>query len=129
MSFPHCEGPDGTLVIAWAGYDHLQLARAISAYYVDIQETPRRPRRSPARPLLACLLELVPWLKQWHNDLDAAFDGLRMGDYFENFVERGGPGPGTDAGHEIRIWEAATSDPTRSSIRVLDTIQGIYNEN
>jgi hypothetical protein len=27
VSFPHCEGPDGTLVIAWAGYDHLQLAR------------------------------------------------------------------------------------------------------
>ena len=38
VSFPHCEGPDGTLVIAWAGYDHLQLARAISAYFVDIQE-------------------------------------------------------------------------------------------
>src|SRR5690606_29687027 len=38
VSFPHCEGPDGTLPIAWAGYDHLQLARAISAYFVDIQE-------------------------------------------------------------------------------------------
>ena len=38
VSFPHCEGEDGTLVIAWAGYDHLQLARAISAYYVDVQE-------------------------------------------------------------------------------------------
>ena len=38
VSFPQCEGPDGTLAIAWAGYDHLQLARAISAYYVDIQE-------------------------------------------------------------------------------------------
>ena len=35
LSFPHCEGADGTLMIAWAGYDHLQLARAISAYYVD----------------------------------------------------------------------------------------------
>ena len=30
VSFPHCEGPDGTLVIAWAGYDHLQLARSIA---------------------------------------------------------------------------------------------------
>ena len=38
MSFPHCEGEDGTLMIAWAGYDHLQLARAISEYYVDVQE-------------------------------------------------------------------------------------------
>src|SRR5262249_11061093 len=38
VSFSYCEGEDGQLVIAWAGYDHLQLARAISAYYVDIQE-------------------------------------------------------------------------------------------
>ena len=31
VSFPHCEGEDGTLVIAWAGYDHLQLARSVSS--------------------------------------------------------------------------------------------------
>ncbi len=86
VSFPHCEGPDGTLVIAWAGYDHLQLARAISTYYVDIQE--RLGGRDDPRlvPLLACLLELLPWLKQWHNEPDAAFDGLQMGDYFEGFI-------------------------------------------
>ena len=60
VSFPHCEGPDGTLVIAWAGYDHLQLARSISAYFVDIQE--RLGGRDDPRlvPLLACLLELSP---------------------------------------------------------------------
>src|SRR5262249_17236502 len=38
VSFPYCEGEDGQMVIAWAGSDHLQLARAISAYYLDIQE-------------------------------------------------------------------------------------------
>ena len=56
VSFPHCEGPDGTLAIAWAGYDHLQLARAISAYYVDIQERlggRDDPRLVPAPGLLA----------------------------------------------------------------------------
>jgi len=86
ISFPHCEGPDGTLVVAWAGYDHLQLARSISAYYGDIQE--RLGGRDDPRlvPLLACLLELLPWLKQWHNEPDAAFDGMRMGDSFANFV-------------------------------------------
>ena len=59
VSFPHCEGPDGTLVIAWAGYDHLQLARAISAYFVDIQE--RLGGRDDLRlvPMLACIIELL----------------------------------------------------------------------
>ena len=63
ISFPYCEGEDGTLMIAWAGYDHLQLAKAISAYYVDVQE--RLGGRDDPRlvPLLACLIELLPWLK------------------------------------------------------------------
>ena len=43
VSFPHCEGPDGTLVIAWAGYDHLQLARAIERLLRGHPGTPRRP--------------------------------------------------------------------------------------
>jgi hypothetical protein len=86
ISFPHCEGADGTQVIAWAGYDHLQLARAISAYYVDIQE--RLGGRDDPRlvPLLTCLIELLPWLKQWHNDVDPKFS-MHMGDYFEGFIQ------------------------------------------
>ena len=86
MSFPHCEGEDGTLMIAWAGYDHLQLARAISDYYVDVQE--RLGGRDDPRlvPLLACLIELFPWLKQWHNEVDPEF-GVPMGDYFEGFLQ------------------------------------------
>ena len=61
VSFPHCEGQDGTLMIAWAGYNHLQLARAISAHYVDVQE--RLGGRDDPRlvPLLASLIELLPW--------------------------------------------------------------------
>lgn len=38
------------------------------------------------KPLLAGLWELVPWLRQWHNDLDPA-TGLRLGDYFAGYVE------------------------------------------
>lgn len=86
ISFPHCEGPDGTPVIAWAGYDHLQQARAISAYYVRVQTEFGGSNDPRLIPLLACLIELLPWLKQWHNDPDPAFDGMRMGDYFEGFV-------------------------------------------
>jgi hypothetical protein len=85
VSFPHCEGPDGTLVIAWAGYDHLQLAKAISAYFVDVQE--RLGGRDDPRlvPLLAGVIELLPWLKQWHNDIDPEFN-QRMGDFFAGWI-------------------------------------------
>jgi hypothetical protein len=86
VSFPHCEAEDGTLLVVWAGYDHLQLARAISAHYVDVLE--RLGGRDDPRlvPLLACIVELLPWLKQWHNDIDPEFN-YRMGDYFEGFLQ------------------------------------------
>jgi hypothetical protein len=86
IGFPHCDGPDGTPVVAWAGYDHLQLARAISVYYVRVQTEFGGTEDARLIPLLACLVELLPWLRQWHNEPDAAFDGMRMGDYFEGFV-------------------------------------------
>lgn len=81
VSFPYCEGEDGTLVVAWAGYDHLQLARAIAERYELAKE--QEGRRLV--PLLAAIGQLIPWLKQWHNELDPVY-GTRMGDYFENYL-------------------------------------------
>ena len=80
-SFPHCEGEDGTLVIAWAGYDHLQLARAIAERYELAKEQEGRK----LVPLLAAIGQLIPELKQWHNEMDPAY-GTRMGDYFANYL-------------------------------------------
>jgi len=81
VSFPHCEGEDGTLVIAWAGYDHLQLARAIAERYELAKENEGRK----LVPLLAAIGGLIPWLKQWHNELDPKY-GARMGDYFAGYL-------------------------------------------
>ena len=85
VSYPGCErGADGSLVIAWAGWNHLQQATAVAAYYLDMKDS---EGWEPARlqPLLASLLELVPWLEQWHNELDPVF-GERMGNYYRSFV-------------------------------------------
>ena len=81
MSFPYCEGDDGAPLVAWAGYDHLQLARAIAERYELAKENEGRK----LVPLLTAIGELISWLKQWHNDLDPAF-GTRMGDYFEGYL-------------------------------------------
>jgi hypothetical protein len=85
VSYPGCErGTDGSLPIAWAGWDHLQQAMALASYFIDMKE---REGWSAERlqPLLAGLLELLPWLKQWHNEMNPDF-GARMGDYYESFV-------------------------------------------
>ncbi len=103
ISFPHCEGPDGTLIICWAGYDHLQQAQAISAYYVRVQTEFGGSDDPRLIPLLASLIELLPWLKQWHNEPNANFDGLRMGDYFDGFVNEEARNLGKTLA-EIKAW-------------------------
>jgi len=111
VSFPHCQAEDGTLMVAWAGYDHLQLARAISAYYVDVQE--RLGGRDDPRlvSLLACLIEFLPWLKQWYNEVDPEF-GVPMGDYFEGFLQEESRNLGLTL-EEIRGWEPVRKSPAR----------------
>lgn len=86
ISFPLCERDvDPTPVVAWAGWDHLQQAQAIAAYYERVKNqegwTPER-----RVPLLTGILELIPWLKQWHNDIHPEYKE-RMGNFFEQFVE------------------------------------------
>ena len=113
ISFPHCEGPDGTLVICWAGYNHLQQAQAISAYYVRVQTEFGGSDDPRLIPLLASLIELLPWLKQWHNEPNANFDGLRMGDYFEGFVNEEARNLGKTLA-EIKAWVPPVRTATRN---------------
>jgi hypothetical protein len=86
ISYPGCErGADGSTPLAWAGWNHLQQATALASYLLEMKDNEGwEPER--LQPLLAGLDELVPWLKQWHNEPDAAFEGERMGDYYEGFV-------------------------------------------
>ena len=75
----------GSLVIAWAGWNPLQLAGAIAAWYLDAKEQ-QGWQAERLQPLLAALLELLPWLKQWHNAPDAVH-GERLGDTYAAFVD------------------------------------------
>ena len=107
VSYPGCErGADGSLPIAWAGWDHLQQATALAAYYLDRKDREGWPV-DRLLPLLAGLLERLPWLQQWHNDLDPVF-GERMGDYYEGFVrdEARSLGVTLDA---LREWKPAVT--------------------
>lgn len=102
VSFPHCaRDADGSLPVFWAGYDHLARAKAIAAWYVERKDTDgwQTPRLVP---LLAGLLELVPWLRQWHNGLDPE-TGLHMGDYFADFVDEEARALGLSLA-DLRAW-------------------------
>jgi len=84
--FPGCaRDEDSSPVIVWAGWDHLQLAKAIATYYQEVKDQDAWSAERLA-PLLACLRTLQFWLDLWHNEVDPAV-GMGMGDYFRGFVE------------------------------------------
>lgn len=78
------KGADTTPVIGWAGWGHLDQARALAGHYAARKDQGAEELELVA--LLVGLQELVPWLRQWHNELDPVY-GQRMGEFFASFVE------------------------------------------
>ena len=86
VSFPQCSrAADGSLAIAWAGLNPLQLATVIAAHYLDLKDN-EGWEAERLKPLLGGIHELVPWIGQWHNEPDPEH-GTRMGDYLDGFVD------------------------------------------
>ena len=115
VSYPGCErGADGSLPIAWAGWDHLQQATALAAYYLEMKES-EGWEAARLQPLLAGLLELVPWLEQWHNEVDPVY-GERMGAYYKGFVSEEARSHGFTL-DDLRAWKPAAGPVRRGRRR------------
>ena len=114
ISYPGAE-PDGdpSPLIAWAGWDHLQQAQAIAEYYLDAKSNQGWPA-TKLMLLLAGLLDLLPWLKQWHNEADPDY-GMGLGDYFEGFLDEECRSLGLtkDEVNEGRFSETPSALPTQ----------------
>jgi hypothetical protein len=68
ISYPGCESDnDGEPVYGWAGWDHLQRAKALASLYLNRKDVEGWTAER-LTPMLAGLLELIPWVKQWHNE-------------------------------------------------------------
>ena len=65
---------DPTLVLAWAGFDHAEMAQAIGGLLVSRQQDDGWDA-DRTWPLVVAMTELLPWLAQWHGEIDP-----RMGD-------------------------------------------------
>jgi hypothetical protein len=75
VAYPHAgRNGDRSPVIGWAGWDHLEQAQALAALYVDRRQNEGWPAER-LLPLLAGLVELEPWLHQWHGAPAAGYPG------------------------------------------------------
>lgn len=102
ISFPHCETEsDPSLVVGWAGWNHLQQATALIAYYDARKREGWDAKR--LTPLLAGLDQLLPWIHQWHPEVDPEF-GETAGQSFETMLKADAHELGLTL-EEIRAWE------------------------
>jgi hypothetical protein len=73
ISYPNAS-PDGddSLLLGWAGWDHRERAQALITL---IEERSSADGWSVSRltPLLAGLAEVIPWVRQWHDEIDPVY--------------------------------------------------------
>jgi hypothetical protein len=71
ISYPGAspDSDSGSLLIGWAGWDHKEQAAALISL-IDDRATTDGWQTDRLTPLLAGLLELMPWVRQWHHDID-----------------------------------------------------------
>jgi hypothetical protein len=86
ISYPGAS-PDSdkdSLLIGWAGWDHKEQAMALIDLIGERSGTDGW-QTEPLTPLLAGLLELMPWVRQWHHETDAAF-GQSPAEAFDQYL-------------------------------------------
>lgn len=104
---------DTTPLVGWAGWNHLQVAQALSGLY-QRRKTEDGWTKDRLVPLLAGIDERVPWLLQWHNEPSAHFGGMKLGEFFRDFVAGEAHALGV-AVNELRTWTPPAA-PKRTAI-------------
>ena len=102
ISYPHLQTEsDPSLVVGWAGWDHLQQATALVAYYDARKREGWDAKR--LTPILAGLDQLLPWIHQWHPEIDPEF-GDTAGQSYQSLLENDAHELGLTL-DDIRNWQ------------------------
>ncbi len=81
----------------WAGWDHREQAQALATYFTNHPMTTQE-----ITPFLAGLLELQPWLDQWHDEFDILYSGSPAGFFAAYRRQKQGEHGLTD--DDLRAW-------------------------
>jgi hypothetical protein len=95
---------DDTLLLGWAGWDHKDQAQALVNLVNDRTEQAAWDTER-LTPLLASLLEVMPWVHQWHGEYSADWEGVPA-EEFQAFLDdqRGKHALSED---NLRAWRPA----------------------
>ncbi|GEL17293.1 BREX-2 system adenine-specific DNA-methyltransferase PglX [Pseudonocardia asaccharolytica] len=76
---------DGSLLLGWAGWDHREQAQALAVLVSQRRGDDGWPAER-ITPLLAGLAEVLPWVRQWHAEIDPVY-GAAPADIYDGFLD------------------------------------------
>ena len=81
ISYPKA-GPDSddSMLLGWAGWDHRAQAHAL-IMLIEERATTDGWDKDRLIPLLAGLAEVMPWVRQWHDEVDPSFGASPAQEY------------------------------------------------
>jgi hypothetical protein len=79
-------GADTSAVLGWAGWNERDRTRALATRIVELREQDAALAERLA-PLVAGILELLPWIHQWYPGVDPAYGGA-PGPFFEDWLDQ-----------------------------------------
>jgi len=128
VALPGIAGPDGTPLYAWAGLNHLELAKAIGDFYGLVQTEYGGSDDPRLVPLLANLSELLPWVQQWHPETLPDYGGPPA-DFYNQFIRDEAAARGLTWA-DIRAWTPpATTRGKRAAKKTAKRVKGKQPEN
>ena len=84
--YPEVElSTDRSMLLGWAGWNHAEQFLALASHMDRMTGNGADDAR--LIPVLAGLHELLPWVQQWHGELDPAY-GVSLGDFAAQEVEQ-----------------------------------------
>jgi hypothetical protein len=86
ISYPMAS-PDGddSMLMGWAGWDHREQAHALMTL-IEERSTRDGWGVDKLQPLIAGLTEVMPWVRQWHAEVDPKY-GTRPAYAYEAYLE------------------------------------------
>lgn len=88
ISYPDANrDTDPTMLLGWAGWDHAEQALALAGLVDERVTVDGWDQSSPEKliPMLAGLAELLPWVRQWHGEIDPEY-GESVADTIEEVL-------------------------------------------
>ncbi|CAM5543235.1 DNA methylase [Streptomyces spiroverticillatus] len=107
--------PDGdpTVLLGWAGWDHKDQAQALFNL-VDDRTKQGGWDTDRIKPLLAGLLEVMPWVRQWHGEFDKEWEGVPADEYQAYFEELCANHQVSEA--DLRVWRPVKKSRAKKKV-------------